>query len=156
MCTPYQLKKNDGQNLPEQNSDILSKAIEFHGHLGPYLVLGLKAGLYANHVLGKEPMKTNAVVLTKTTPPESCFADGIQFTTGCTFGKGNISMTEEIGLAVVFKKTDRELMLKLKKEILEEIISLPSEEEVWEKFSRDLFQREALELFVSATAIKEN
>jgi hypothetical protein len=61
----------------EQNEKLLMRAVEFHGHLGPYLVLGLRAGLYANQVLGKDPMETEARIKTKTSPPESCFADGV-------------------------------------------------------------------------------
>lgn len=45
-------------SLPESFQRLLQqefslRAIEFHGHLGPYLVLGLKAGLYANQILGR-------------------------------------------------------------------------------------------------------
>lgn len=135
------------QEKMEQSEELLSRAIEFHGHLGPYLVLGLKAGLYANQTLGKDPMKTEAFIKTKRTPPQSCFTDGVQFTTGCTMGKGNISLTEGEGLLVIFKKNSQKLTLKLKKEIIEEINSLPSLEEAWEKLAKDLYQREAEEIF---------
>ena len=55
--------------IMERCDEFLSRAIEFHGHLGPYLVLGLKAGLYANQTLGRDPMKTEAFIKTKATPP---------------------------------------------------------------------------------------
>jgi len=84
LCIPVQ-----SQEKIEQSEDFLLKAIEFHGHLGPYLVLGLKAGLFANQIFGRKPMKTEAFIKTKTTPPQSCFADGVQFSTGCTLGKGD-------------------------------------------------------------------
>jgi len=131
----------------EQNKEFLQKAVEFHGHLGPYLVLGLRAGMYANQELGRDPMKTEAIIQTKTTPPESCFADGVQLSTGCTLGKGNISLQQGEGLLVTFKKNSRELVLKLKKEIIEEMNSLPSEEEAWEDLARDLYKREVEKIF---------
>ncbi len=49
----------------EQSEEFLLSAVEFHGHLGPYLVLGLRAGLHANQILGKNPMETEAFIKTK-------------------------------------------------------------------------------------------
>lgn len=131
----------------KQSEELLSRAVEFHGHLGPYLVLGLRAGLYANQIFGREPMKTEAIIKTKTSPPESCFVDGVQLTTGCTLGKGNISLLEGEGLLVIFKKNSQELALKLKKEIIEEMNSLPSEEKAWEDLAEDLYQRKIEKIF---------
>ena len=131
----------------EKSEEFLLRAIEFHGHLGPYPVLGLKAGLYANQLLGREPMKTEALIKTKTSPPQSYFANGVQFSTGCTFGKRNISLIEGEGLLVAFKKNNQKLLLKHKKEIIEEINSLPSEEETWENLAKDLYQREIEKIF---------
>lgn len=131
-----------------QSEEFLSRAVEFHGHLGPYLVLGLKAGLYANQVLGKNPMKTEATIKTRTVPPQSCSVDGVQFSTGCTMGKGNISVKEGEGLLITFKKDGRELFLKLKNEIIKEISSLPPDkEEAWENLARDLYKRKTEEIF---------
>ena len=137
----------ENAKMPGVEDEFLLRAIEFHGHLGPYLVLGLKAGLYANETLGKDPMKMEAFIETKVTPPESCFADGIQFSTGCTFGKGNIHLKEAPGLKVIFKKNNHQLILKLRKEIITEISSLPSEEEAWDNLAKDLYKREALSIF---------
>ena len=131
----------------EKNKEFLQRAVEFHGHLGPYLVLGLRAGLYANQVFGRDPMNTEASIQTKTTPPESCFADGVQLSTGCTFGKGNISLTQGEGLLVTFKKNNQKLILKLKKEIIKEMDSLPSEEKAWEDLAKDLYQRDIDKIF---------
>lgn len=142
LSIPFQSKEK-----VEKSEEFLSRAVEFHGHLGPYLVLGLKAGLFANQIFGREPMKTEAFIQTKTTPPQSCFADGVQFSTGCTLGKGNISLTEGDNLLVTFKKNNQKLTLELKKEIIEEINSLPPHEEAWENLAKDLYQREIEEIF---------
>lgn len=131
----------------EQNKELLQRAVEFHGHLGPYLVLGLRAGLYANQALGRDPMKTEAFIQSKTTPPESCFVDGVQLSTGCTLGKGNISLQQGEGLRVTFKKNSHEITLKLKNEIIEEMNALPSEEKAWEDLAEDLYRREVEKIF---------
>jgi len=151
LSIPFQSKEKI-----EKSEEFLSRAVEFHGHLGPYLVLGLRAGLYANKVLGRDPMKTEAVIKTKTTPPESCFADGVQLSTGCTFGKGNISLTEGKGLQVTFKKNNQKLTLKLKKEIIEEMNSLPSQEKAWEDLARDFYQRKIREIFEISQQTDDN
>jgi len=136
----YMFLWGKSEKIMGQDEELLLKAIEFHGHLGPYSVLGLKAGLYANQILGKEPMKTEALIQTN-------FADGVQISTGCTFGKRNISLINGKGLKVTFKKDNQKLTLKLKKEIIEEIDSLPSEEEAWERLAKNLYQRKIEKIF---------
>jgi len=96
-------------------------AVRFHGHLGPFLVLGLKAGLFANEVLGKDCFKTRAVVVTKPAPPFSCFVDGIQFATCCTMGKGNIELNKGDSLSVLFTKGTKTVQLRLKTYILKSL-----------------------------------
>jgi len=93
----------------------------FHGHLGPFLVLGLKAGLEANKILGRNPLETRAIVETEIKPPCSCFIDGIQFTTGCTMGKANIELREKQCLSVVFFQNGSRLRLDLKSDVLERL-----------------------------------
>jgi len=139
----------------EQSEEFLLSAVEFHGHLGPYLVLGLRAGLYVNQMLGKDPMETEAFIKTKITPPESCFADGVQLSTGCTFGKRNISLEQGEGLQVTFKKNNQKVALKLKEEIIDEMNSLPSEEKAWEDLARDLYKRDINEIFEIVQKTKE-
>ncbi len=124
----------------DDKDDLLKEAIYFHGHLGPYLVLGLIAGKYANEVLGREPMKTHAIIESHTCPPQSCFADGIQLVTGCTLGKNNICIVEAEGLKVTFERDDKRLTLKLREEIINEINSLPDEEEAWESYALSLYR----------------
>ncbi len=70
--------------------DLLDRAAEFHGHLGPWLALGLRAGRRAARVLSANPFRLQAVVHCPDSTPYTCFLDGIQFGSGCTLGKGNI------------------------------------------------------------------
>ena len=108
---------------------LLEGVVEFHGHLGPFLVLGVKAGLLANSLLGKDCFKTTAIVATDPSPPNSCFVDGVQFVTGCTMGKGNIKLRRGKNTSVLFLKEGRKLRLKLKDKVLESIKEVSSEEE---------------------------
>jgi formylmethanofuran dehydrogenase subunit E len=129
-------------------SDSLIKgATIFHGHLGPYLVLGLKAGLVAIEILGRDPFKMQAIVETSGSPPSSCFIDGIQFTTGCTMGKGNIrSQTQEGGVvSALFIVGEKMLEVKVKLEVLEMLKNLSFEEA--EKLALSLIDRKPEDLF---------
>lgn len=105
-------------------SELLEAASAFHGHLGPYLVLGLKAGELANKIMGKDPFKMRAEVFCPPKPPHSCILDGVQFSTGCTMGKGNIAMHPSEGVKVIFAKKGRSLEISPKKVIVEQISSL--------------------------------
>jgi len=109
--------------------ELVKHVVEFHGHLGPFLVLGMKAGLLANSLLGKDCFKTKAVVSTDPYPPNSCFVDGVQFVTGCTMGKRNIILRKGKNTSVLFLKEGKKLRLKLKDNVLESIKRISSEEE---------------------------
>ena len=72
----------------------------FHGHLGPYLVLGYRMGLIALRELDSQGhFGLSAVVYSKLEPPASCLIDGIQLGSGCTLGKRNIEIAEAAGPA---------------------------------------------------------
>ncbi len=75
--------------------ETLLKIKEFHGHLGPFAVIGYRMGLAANRELGESAMKKRAVVYSGRKTPMSCMIDGIQLSSGCTMGKGNISVEDK-------------------------------------------------------------
>lgn len=63
---------------------LLVKAGELHGHFCPFLALGVLAGRYSVAKLGSvAPDMEEMVAIVET---NSCFSDGIQYVTGCTFG----------------------------------------------------------------------
>jgi formylmethanofuran dehydrogenase subunit E len=76
-----------------QGNPLLKAAGRFHGHIGPFLALGMKMGLVANEVIGRDPFGVVTEVTVEIRPPRGCLLDGIQYATGCTMGKGNIRVT---------------------------------------------------------------
>jgi formylmethanofuran dehydrogenase subunit E len=93
---------------------------QFHGHLGPYVVIGYRMGLLAKSELQG---KLNAKVFSGLRPPLSCLADGVQFSSGCTLGKGNIEVQDQ-GLArSEFFRADRTLVITLKEDVRRDIDS---------------------------------
>ncbi|MBI0584093.1 MAG: formylmethanofuran dehydrogenase subunit E family protein [Methanomassiliicoccus sp.] len=64
----------------------------FHGHLGPYAVLGYRMGITARRQF---PERIYSRVHSGTQRPLSCLADGVQMSSCCTLGKNNITVLED-------------------------------------------------------------
>jgi len=104
---------------PMSESTLLLAAGRFHGHIGPFLAIGLRMGLLANETLGRDPMETTALVAVEARPPKSCLVDGVQFTTGCTMGKGNIEMAPETDpICVIFKRGEAALKVSVRNDFM--------------------------------------
>jgi len=69
---------------------IIGKAQDFHGHLGPFLVMGVRMGLAAVKYFG-ESSCLKVWVKVPLSPPFSCVIDGIQASTKCTVGNRKLS-----------------------------------------------------------------
>ena len=127
---------------------IIQNACIFHGHLGPYLVLGLRASLIAMEALGRDPFGMKATVFTQGSPPSSCFIDGVQFVSGCTLGKGNIKANESDGPAYcIFRTKDgHKVTIWLRSEIPKLVSQLINDKGV-EPAAEDLLERKIETLF---------
>jgi len=123
----------------------------FHGHLGPYAVIGYRMGLLANEKLGDDPFAKHAVALTGITTPISCIVDGIQLASGCTLGKGNIAVHGDGEAAARFTGPDGAVLhLTLRPAIRAEIEAEVTEENI-EAYSADIYRRSDQELFIIHT-----
>ena len=129
-------------------NETLKQIEQFHGHLGPYAVIGYKMGEIANQVLGPDSFSKKAIVWTGTTPPVSCIIDGIQMSSGCTLGKGNISVNSADGIPkACFTDNDgKQVEIMLKASIKQEIDTTVTEDNIV-RFSEQLYQRSNQELF---------
>jgi len=79
----------------EQDLDsIVKEAVDFHGHLGPFLVIGVRMGLIGLRELKttRGDSKLKARIILKHAVPFSCIIDGIQVTTQCTVGNGKLKL----------------------------------------------------------------
>ncbi len=86
---------------------------DFHGHLGPYATIGFRMGQIARRELGGYK-GLFATVHCSMIPPMRCLVDGVQMTSGCTFGKANIKIRKGRNPQAVFTKGERTLMVTLK------------------------------------------
>lgn len=118
----------------------------FHGHLGPYIVLGYRMGKYVRRYFCKDPFKMSAVVYCSGTPPQSCMADGVQIGSGCTLGKRNIEIVVSDEVKCEFKSYGKKLVMRLKP------IKFPPRDdhhynELIEGLAADMYRMDDTELF---------
>lgn len=66
----------------------LELAIQFHGHICPGLLMGVRAAEFAQKHLNISPDRDEELLAVVET--NSCGVDAIQSILGCTFGKGNL------------------------------------------------------------------
>ncbi|MBU1727623.1 MAG: formylmethanofuran dehydrogenase subunit E family protein [Candidatus Omnitrophica bacterium] len=129
----------------------LQEAIRFHGHLGPYLVLGLLAGELALKKLGcKKYFGSEVAVWGANKKPKSCIVDGLQLSTGATYGKGNIRKfnAKDIRIVVCDLKNKKKIRLSLKAGLLERLGGLKGHSDS-EAFALRLFKSRPQDLFES-------
>ena len=131
--------------------ELLERAVDFHGHLGPFLVLGVRMGMIARSALSPKSLADmTASMLVELRPPVSCTIDGVQVSSGCTLGKGTIEVSNSndrvmgefrVGgrACIVSVKTQvlNRLFQEAKKATDSEIIMMA--EELWKHSDDELF-----------------
>uniref|UniRef100_A0A7C3WPI2 Formylmethanofuran dehydrogenase n=1 Tax=Desulfobacca acetoxidans TaxID=60893 RepID=A0A7C3WPI2_9BACT len=77
---------------------LLRQAEHLHGHLCPYVSLGVKAAQYAMKEMDRP--NTGMEEIVAVVECNNCFTDGIQMVTGCTFGN-NALIFKDLGKTAV-------------------------------------------------------
>ena len=91
------------------NKKELDRIKKFHGHLGPYVLLGYKMGILAKKKLTN--INTIKILIPKN-PPQSCILDGLQLSTNCTLGKNQIkSIKKKNFQKAIFYKNNKKLSI---------------------------------------------
>jgi len=130
------------------NESLEERAIEFHGHDGPYMVIGLRMGLTALEMLNcKGWFDLECEVKLHWNPPDSCVIDGIQSSTGCTMGKKNISVVEQSGVMACFRSGEKVLTLVLRHEVISKIKDNMVDEDIPHDMIEDIEEADLEELF---------
>jgi len=103
--------------------DYLEAGLVLHGHKCPAMPMGLRVGAAALNKLGVERAKDGQLMALVELGEEhcaTCFADGVQMITGCTFGKGNIRKLNygKWGVTLIDKKSGRAVRVTPKAETM--------------------------------------
>jgi formylmethanofuran dehydrogenase subunit E len=104
--------------------ELLEKGLWFHGHKCPAMPLGLRASLAAMDALGVERAGAGELVALVELDEDhcaTCFGDGVQVATGCTFGKGNIKKLHygKWGLTLIDRKQGKAVRVVPRAEVME-------------------------------------
>ena len=93
----------------------LVQAVQFHGHLGPMAVAGVRFGMAGLRAVGARGYFDVEVTCEGpfAKPPQSCFLDGLQVSTGATLGKRSLNWVPAEGILVRVKNTRTEKTVEL-------------------------------------------
>lgn len=103
--------------------DYFEDGLALHGHKCPAMPMGLRVGAAAMNALGVERSKDSqllALIEIGINHCATCFADGVQMITGCTFGKGNIHRLNygKWAVTLIDRKTSRAVRVAVKAEMM--------------------------------------
>jgi formylmethanofuran dehydrogenase subunit E len=131
---------------------MIDNAQKLHGHLGPFLVIGVRMGMIAKKALSVSDDQCGllkASVKVPLFPPFSCLIDGIQASTSCTVGNQRLTIenSEEICVNFAKQNADRTVKITLTSKINEELKKKFSECSLTEKFALELARTPEDQLF---------
>lgn len=112
----------------------IEEAVKFHGHPGPWLLIGYRAGSIARSKLGPRDIHDlYCIVKVPNKVPYSCSIDGVQASACCTLGKGNIVTEngEDFEFVFVNRVSGDVLRLRLRKSVVVKLQSFKSLEEAF-------------------------
>jgi len=145
---------NPEQEQRQELEDILRKAIDWHGHLGPFLVLGVKMGIIGIRELEaiKGNPKLRVTVMTKPSVPFSCVIDGVQAATQCTLGNRKLRLQNSpksvsAKFQILEGNTVNVTLNPAKQEELERLLSEHARSEEIEKIAHNVVSMPEKELF---------
>ncbi|MEM4140761.1 MAG: FmdE family protein [Nitrososphaeria archaeon] len=121
----------------EPSREQIEKAVSFHGHYGPFLMLGLKAFLYAKKVLGNI---TRCEIYTVGIKPYLCTLDGIKVVSDC-----EINVFDGKELQLIFCNGEQRLKMNLKKDYLNRYLDRPWNE--LERLADEVLEKDITLLF---------
>jgi len=99
-------------------------AVQFHGHPGVFIAIGIRMGLLAlKYLNSKGYFDLDTLIQTRMKPPYQCLIDGIQISTGSTIGKGNLNIQySDDKIFGIFKtEAGKEIKIEVLPEFLEHI-----------------------------------
>jgi len=122
------------------SKELLENAVRLHGHLGPFLVLGLRMSMRAEKILGEKPSRCELETINS--KPFLCVVDGIK----AVIGSDAVTVREGSGLSARFGKAkDGEVVIAVRKALVEKYA-----EGSWEKseeYAQEVIQSNDEQLF---------
>jgi formylmethanofuran dehydrogenase subunit E len=133
---------------------LIEKAVKLHGHLGPFLVIGVRMGDVAkSHIVvdDKNSRRLQASIKTPLSTPFSCVIDGIQASTSCTVGNQRLKIensTKEITASFRLESTNKTVKILVNPEVVENLINQMSKGADEEQLALKIASMQVEQLFV--------
>jgi len=100
-----------------ETKDLLAETFKFQGHICWASAMGTRVGLVALRELGVQRTGTSdelhCIVEIGDNHGAQCFVDGVQYSTGCTFGKGDIEKAGWGKLAIMLINKNKEQAIRV-------------------------------------------
>ena len=121
----------------------INAARKFHGHLGPFLVIGVRMGEAAIKNLNLTDDKRNDLrvnVKVPLYPPFSCLLDGIQIATTCTVGNQRLKVenAETIQATFTTQKEAKTLKITINESLSEQLKQKQSQNKLTEELALEI------------------
>jgi formylmethanofuran dehydrogenase subunit E len=133
---------------------LIENAVKLHGHLGPFLVMGVRMGEIAGKHLDldcKNSCKLQTSIRTPLFTPFSCVIDGIQASTGCTVGNQKLRIeksTKKITAIFKLQGSDKTMKISVNTEIAETLIVKMARGVSVEQLAMEIAEMQEEQLFV--------
>jgi len=140
--------------ISEELTSLIKKAADFHGHLGPFLVIGVRMGTLTKKILNVNAGKNNKLRITARLPlltPFSCIIDGIQATTQCTIGNQKLKIENSQTKIIVYfelKNSYKALRIHVNPKIIKELKNRYSEGASNEELAQEIAAIPESQLFI--------
>jgi formylmethanofuran dehydrogenase subunit E len=105
----------------------ITDAVQLHGHLGPFLVIGVRMGIVAKRILDSENQgngEMHASIEVPLRTPFSCTLDGVQSTTHCTIGNRRLRVEKSqrnITARFEIAESDKTLTMVVNPAVIKEV-----------------------------------
>ncbi len=133
---------------------LIESAAKFHGHLGPFLVIGVRMGDMAKRYLGPDYESSRGLQASIGTPlctPFSCVIDGIQASTCCTVGNQKLRIgesTKRITASFDVKDSGKTFKISVNPEVVETLTEEMSKGASVERLALEIADMPEEQLFV--------
>ena len=140
--------------MPEPNelTALIEYARKLHGHVGPFLVIGLKMGAAAKKALNisdTECTLLTAEVAVPLHPPFSCLLDGIQVSTTCTIGNQRLQVKNSKTIQATFtrQKDAKKVKITLTQNLSEQLEQKQKQNQLTEELALEIADMPENQLF---------
>jgi formylmethanofuran dehydrogenase subunit E len=135
-----------------KRSATINAARKFHGHLGPFLVIGVRMGeaaLKQFNLTGNERLDLKANVKVPLQTPFSCLLDGIQIATTCTIGNQRLTIqnSDAIQAAFTTQKQAKTIKITIKETLDQQLKQKQTQNELTEEYAHEIADMPENQLF---------